>query len=76
MSGNADGDAITLRIGLDTLSSLKKALETPEREIIRHALARTGGNRKKTAELLAVNRTTLFNKMKKYGLMGREDGRD
>ena len=73
--GASDGSEITLRIGLESLASLKQALEAPEREIIRHALERCGGNRKKTAALLAVNRTTLFNKMKKYGLMGREDGR-
>ena len=29
----------------------------------------TIGNRQRTAEMLDINRTTLFNKMKKYGLM-------
>ncbi|MEM7518405.1 MAG: helix-turn-helix domain-containing protein [Planctomycetota bacterium] len=28
-----------------------------------------GGNRKETACMLGVNRTTLFNKMRKYGLL-------
>jgi DNA-binding NtrC family response regulator len=48
---------------------LRTALEEPERELIRRALERNGGNRKATAEMLDVNRTTLFNKMKKYRLM-------
>ena len=70
------GDSVTIQIGLQGLSSLKEALELPEREIIRHALKRSGGNRKKTAEFLSVNRTTLFNKMKKYGLMDSSHGED
>ena len=48
---------------------LREALEGPEREIIRRALMIHGGNRSATARMLDINRTTLFNKMKKYGLM-------
>jgi len=47
---------------------LKEALEGPEREIIERALRSTGWNRQKTAELLQVNRSTLFKKMRKYNL--------
>ena len=47
---------------------LKEALEVPEREIIERALRSTGWNRQKTAELLQVNRSTLFKKMRKYML--------
>ena len=54
---------------LSRLPSLKKALEGPERVILVRALELCGGNRKATAEMLDINRTTLFNKMKKYGLM-------
>ena len=49
--------------------TLKDALQEPERRIIEHALAVHDGNRRKTAEMLGVNRTTLFNKMRKHGLM-------
>ncbi len=55
---------------------LKKALEGPEKRIIERALALNSGNRNETAAALGVNRTTLFNKMKKYDLLGppqRED---
>jgi DNA-binding NtrC family response regulator len=47
---------------------LKQALEGPERRLIQRALRRNAGNRKATAEQLGINRTTLFNKMRKYGL--------
>ncbi|MCB9883353.1 MAG: sigma-54-dependent Fis family transcriptional regulator [Planctomycetes bacterium] len=50
---------------------LKRALEEPERRIIERALRVNDGNRQKTAEMLAVNRTTLFNKMRKYDLLGK-----
>ncbi|MGH7149886.1 MAG: sigma 54-interacting transcriptional regulator, partial [Planctomycetota bacterium] len=52
---------------------LKVALEGPERRLIELALTRNGGNRQKTAAMLGVNRTTLFNKMRKYGLMHRRE---
>jgi two-component system response regulator AtoC len=48
---------------------LKVALEGPEREILLSALIQSHGCRKSTAEVLDINRTTLFNKMRKYGLM-------
>ena len=57
---------------LERLPPLKEALEGPERRILERALELCGGNRKKTAEMLAVNRSTLFNKMRKYGLLERE----
>ncbi|MHC4486314.1 MAG: sigma-54-dependent transcriptional regulator [Planctomycetota bacterium] len=48
--------------------SLKEALAEPEKNIIRHALEANGWNRQATAKALAINRTTLFKKMKQYGL--------
>ena len=56
-------------IGID---SLKKAMEAPERAFILNALRLNGGNRQKTAVMLNVNRTTLFNKMRKYRLFEEE----
>jgi len=52
-----------------TVTPLKKALEGPEREIIEATLASVNWNRQKAAKLLDINRTTLFNKMRKYGLL-------
>jgi DNA-binding NtrC family response regulator len=54
---------------------LKRALEIPEREIIERTLRSQGWNRQRTARALDINRTTLFNKMRKYGLLDRHPGR-
>jgi DNA-binding NtrC family response regulator len=48
--------------------SLKKAVAEPEKNIIRQALEAHKWNRQKTADALGINRTTLFKKMKRYGL--------
>lgn len=55
--------------GNSGMNSLKEALKNPEREIIEHTLEEAGWNRKKAAALLGINRTTLYNKMKEYGLL-------
>ncbi len=51
------------------LGPLKRALEIPERALILRALELHGGSRQKTAVTLGINRTTLFNKMRKYDLL-------
>jgi len=48
--------------------SLKEALAGPEKEIIRAALEANNWNRQETARALQINRTTLYKKMKRYGL--------
>ena len=48
--------------------SLKEAMEEPERLIIESALKANNWNRQTTAETLQINRTTLYKKMKHYGL--------
>ena len=48
--------------------SLKNAIIEPERRIIRAALEANNWNRQLTAKALNINRTTLYKKMKKYGL--------
>jgi DNA-binding NtrC family response regulator len=56
-------------VGASTSASLGEALAGPEKRIIEAALARHGGNRQATASQLQINRTTLYKKMKKYGLL-------
>ncbi len=51
-----------------TPMSLKRALAGPEKDIIRKALEANNWNRQATAKALGINRTTLFKKMKHYGL--------
>lgn len=68
------------REGLDSDGSawvptpLVEALRDPERRIILKALEANEWNRQKTAEDLAINRTTLYKKMKQLGIDDR-DGR-
>jgi len=48
---------------------LKESLEEPEKRIIIQALQALNWNRQETARVLDINRTTLYKKMKKYGLL-------
>jgi DNA-binding NtrC family response regulator len=71
--GKALGDNLQWGVSLlQGIVPLKQALEAPEKAILVHALESTRGNRKQAAEELGINRTTLFNKMRKYGLMDAE----
>ena len=47
-------------------NNLKSSLVAPERQLILEALEANGWNRQGTADMLGINRTTLFKKMKKY----------
>jgi two-component system response regulator HydG len=51
---------------------LKEALEEPEKRIIIQALRAFHGNRQETARVLDLKRTTLYRRMKKYGLLNDE----
>jgi two-component system response regulator HydG len=55
-----------------SLRPLKEALEEPEKQIIIQALRALNWNRQETARVLDINRTTLYKKMKKYGLLMEE----
>ncbi len=48
--------------------SLKKVLEQPERDMILSVLEECSWNRNRAAAVLGINRTTLYNKMKKYNI--------
>lgn len=49
---------------------LKKAMETPERQLILDVLEAHRWNRQQSADALGINRTTLYKKMKRLGLEG------
>jgi DNA-binding NtrC family response regulator len=46
-----------------------------EKLLIEATLRWTGGNRKRTANILGIDRTTLYNKMRRHGL-SQERGTD
>lgn len=46
----------------------RQAAGLSEREALVEALRRTGGNQTKAAELLGVNRVTVYNRMRKHGI--------
>ncbi|MBI4846019.1 MAG: sigma-54-dependent Fis family transcriptional regulator [Candidatus Omnitrophica bacterium] len=54
--------------------SLKDALKHPERDILISALEHTNWNCTRTAAYLGINRTTLYNKMKQYGIKRGQRG--
>jgi DNA-binding NtrC family response regulator len=54
--------------------ALKDAMEAPERAIILEVLELNHWNRNATADALGINRTTLYKKMKRLGLMPRPQG--
>jgi two-component system response regulator AtoC len=48
--------------------SIKRAVRTIERELIRRSLEKTGGNRTRAAELVEISHRALLYKIKEYGL--------
>lgn len=52
-----------------SIRPLKESLEEPEKKFIIQALQSLNWNRQETARVLDINRTTLYKKMKKYGLL-------
>src|SRR5262245_3742535 len=61
------------RQGQDLLAAgekgrLKSALQDPERRLILEALDAHNWNRQETADALGINRTTLYKKMKRFGI--------
>ncbi len=50
--------------------SLAEALREPERQILLRALEANNWNRSQTADQLEINRTTLYKKMKAFGIDG------
>ncbi len=57
-------------VGLDAANlSIKKASKVLEKELIKRALRRTGGNKTQACHLLEISLPALLYKMKEYGLM-------
>ncbi len=60
------GEDVFDRVPLE--EGFHEAVSRLERRLIERALAQTGGNRTRAAELLRINRRLLYDKMKEFGL--------
>lgn len=67
-------DAAPAHLDAIPLGPLREMIAICERRFVERALAATGGSRKRTSEVLEVNRGTLFNKMRRYGLLSTPSG--
>jgi DNA-binding NtrC family response regulator len=54
---------------------LREALEDSERQFIAQALRACGGSRLRTARALGIDRSTLYEKMRRYGISADRTGR-
>ena len=55
---------------IPTEINLKQGMEAHEREIIKSALERAGGNQTRAAKLLGISRRTLITRIETYNLPG------
>jgi DNA-binding NtrC family response regulator len=60
--------SVSADLSVDIMSNLKDALQEPEKVYILRVLDEVGWNKKKAATKLGVNRTTLYNKLRKYNI--------
>ena len=51
---------------------MPKTLEDAERQTIENALASAGGNKARAAEILGIPRTSLYHKLRRYGLSSKQ----
>jgi DNA-binding NtrC family response regulator len=58
----------TERAAAQRVTGPARTLDDMERNAILDALAQCHGNKKKAAELLGIQRPTLYNKMKRYAI--------
>ncbi len=54
----------------DSLPLSDRSLRAVEEALIRRVLLESGGNRSRAARVLGINRTTLYNKLRAYGIRG------
>lgn len=64
---------IRLREGAGLKEVAAHAQAEAEKSLIMRVLSQTRGNKKKTAEILKIDYTTLFEKLRKYGLKTRKE---
>ena len=70
-AGNTDGEAVT-----DERSTMDRAMDTHERQILIDALKSHNGNQVQTAKTLGLSRQGLIKKMKRLEYRSRRDARE
>jgi DNA-binding NtrC family response regulator len=68
-AGPANDPSVAKFFGGNTESTLENRIELTEKDIIEQALLKNSFSRTHTARKLGISRVTLYNKMKKYGMM-------
>jgi two-component system response regulator AtoC len=66
-SFHATGDVPGVDLSSENLS-IKKAEDAIERDLIRKALIKTGGNRTQAARILEISHRSLLYKLKEFGI--------
>lgn len=64
---------IRLREGAGLKEVAAYAQAEAEKSLIKRVLIQTGGNKKKSAEILKIDYTTLFEKLKKHGIQTKKE---
>jgi PAS domain S-box-containing protein len=67
-SGQMHLDARNPEISGNPQTFLSQPDESPEKKALIEALIKTNGNQSQAARILAINRVTVWNRMKKYGI--------
>ena len=68
-AGPANDPSVAAFFSVRRGESLENRIELTEKDIIEHALVSNNFSRTNTAKHLGVSRVTLYNKMRKYGIM-------
>jgi len=68
-AGPGNDAAVSQNIDRSSDASLGNRIELTEKDIIEQALLQNSFSRTQTAKQLGISRVTLYNKMKKYGMM-------
>lgn len=68
-AGPANDPSVARFFGGEANSTLENRIELTEKDIIEQALLENSFSRTRTARQLGISRVTLYNKMKKYGMM-------
>lgn len=68
-AGPANDPSVARFFGGQPDSTLENRIELTEKDIIEQALLENSFSRTRTARQLGISRVTLYNKMKKYGMM-------